>query len=132
MLHSVPVSSDPTRARGTRAQSERVSAGRGRLDVSSTKNTIRGNHLFSALLHGSTDRQWSADLYVFSMSSPTQHARLLADIKFLQGQQRGSLAKATFGAWTAEEETEHQERGARLARLVVELETLDELTRRST
>jgi hypothetical protein len=59
------------------------------------------------------------------VSSPTQHAKLLAEIKLLRGQQLESLAKATFGAWTAEEEAEHQERAARLARRVAELEALN-------
>jgi len=65
-------------------------------------------------------------LYVFfDVSSPTRYAKLLAEIKLLRGQQLESPAKARFGAWTAEEEDQHQERAARLARLVAELEALD-------
>jgi len=81
---------------------------------------------WNCCLPDSTDRQPSGWLVrFFDVSSPTQHAKLLAEIKLLRGQQLESLAKATFGAWTAEEEAEHQERAARLARRVAELEALN-------
>jgi hypothetical protein len=51
--------------------------------------------------------------------------QLLADIRILNAQQMESSAKATCGAWTAQEEAEHGERAARLARLVAELQALD-------
>ena len=59
------------------------------------------------------------------MPSPTRRVELVTEIAKLRNQQMESIAKGTFGAWTAEEEAEHEDRGQRLGLLVMELETLD-------
>jgi hypothetical protein len=63
--------------------------------------------------------------------TPRTRAELIAEITELRKQQLEDAADALFGAWTREQEAAHQERADYLARLVLELDTLDELTRRS-
>jgi len=63
--------------------------------------------------------------------TPRTRAKLIAEITELRKQQLEDAADALFGAWTREQEAAHQERADYLARLVLELDTLDELTRRS-
>ncbi len=63
--------------------------------------------------------------------APHTRAELVAEIVKLRRQQLDSAAKALFGCWTREEEADHQERADHLARLVLELDALDEITQRS-
>jgi hypothetical protein len=63
--------------------------------------------------------------------TPHTRAEIVAEITELRTQQLEAAADALFGAWTREQEAEHQERADRLARLVLELDTLDEITQRS-
>jgi len=63
--------------------------------------------------------------------APQTRAELLAEITELRRMQSEDQAEATFGCWTREQEVAHQERADRLERLVRELDTLDEITRRS-
>jgi len=63
--------------------------------------------------------------------TPRTRAELIAEITELRKQQLEDAADALFGTWTREQEAAHQERADYLARLVLELDTLDELTRRS-
>ena len=63
--------------------------------------------------------------------APHTRAELVAEITELRKQQLEDAADALFGAWTREQGAAHQERADCLARLVLELETLDEPTGRS-
>jgi hypothetical protein len=63
--------------------------------------------------------------------APHTRAELVAEITELRKQQLEDAAEALFGGMTREQEDAHQERAGRLARLVRELEALDELTERS-
>ena len=59
------------------------------------------------------------------MASDSKRARLIAEIKELQGFQLDSNREAVFGGWTRAAEEAHQRRADRLERLVKELEALD-------
>jgi hypothetical protein len=63
--------------------------------------------------------------------APRTRDEILAEITELRKQQLEDAAEALFGGLTREQEGAHQERTDRLARLVRELEILDELTQRS-
>jgi hypothetical protein len=63
--------------------------------------------------------------------TPHTRAEIVVEITELRKQQLEDAAEALFGGLTREQEAEHQERAERLARLVLELETLDEITQRS-
>jgi hypothetical protein len=63
--------------------------------------------------------------------TPHTRAELIAEITELRKQQLEADGDALFGAWTGEQEAAHQERADRLARLFLELDTLDQLTGRS-
>ena len=63
--------------------------------------------------------------------APHTRAELVAEITELRGLQLESSTDALFGCCTREQEAAHQERADRLARLVRELDTLDELPGRS-
>ena len=63
--------------------------------------------------------------------TPRTRAEILAEITELRNQQLKDATDTLFGGWRRGQEAEHQERSDRLARLVRELEILDELTRRS-
>ncbi len=63
--------------------------------------------------------------------TPHTRAEIVAEITELRKQQLEAAADALFGAWTRVQEAAHQERAERLARLVLELDTLDEITQRS-
>ena len=59
------------------------------------------------------------------MASHKRRAELLTEIAKLRRQQMDSITASVFGGWTAGEEVEHENRGQRLALLVIELEALD-------
>ncbi len=63
--------------------------------------------------------------------APHTRDELIAEITELRKQQLEAAGDAMFGSWTREQEAAHQERADRLARLVLELDTLDEITQRS-
>ena len=63
--------------------------------------------------------------------TPHTRAEIVAEITELRKQQLEAAADALFGAWTREQEAAHKERADRLALLVLELDALDEITRRS-
>jgi hypothetical protein len=63
--------------------------------------------------------------------APHTRAEIVAEITELRKQQLEDGAEALFGGLTREQEDAHRERADRLARLVHELDTLDEITRRA-
>lgn len=60
------------------------------------------------------------------MAPNTKRAKLLAEISKLQHEQSESLADATFVGWTSELEAAQKTRADHIARLLLELNALDE------
>jgi hypothetical protein len=65
------------------------------------------------------------------MTHPRTRAEMMAEVLRLQKLQSDDLAKGLFCTWTVEQEIAHQERSARVARLMRELSALDEITQQS-
>jgi hypothetical protein len=59
------------------------------------------------------------------MVSDTKHTKLVAEIAELHRLQFESWRNATFGGWTREQETAHEERSRRISVLQRELNALD-------
>jgi hypothetical protein len=59
------------------------------------------------------------------MVSDTKHRKLVAEIAELHKLQLESWRNATFGGWTREQETAHEERSRRISVLQRELNALD-------